>query len=285
MDHNSVLRPLYRLEKKGMKLTILPADRKGRISLTELEAAIRPETKVIVCTHASNLTGNLNDIHAIGAIAQKHQKLFIVDAAQTAGVFPISMKKDHIDILCFSGHKGLMGPQGTGAICVRPGVSVEPLKVGGSGVLTFQREHPQDMPETLEAGTLNSHGIAGLGAAISWITEIGTEQIRKREQQLMWRFYDQVKEIPGVTLYGDFSREERSPVVTLNIAEMDSAEVAMVLDEEYGISVRAGGHCAPLMHKALGTEKTGAVRFSFSYFNTEEEVDTAAGAVKELAAE
>ena len=125
MDHNSVLRPLYRLEKKGMKLTILPADRKGRISLTELEAAIRPETKVIVCTHASNLTGNLNDIHAIGAIAQKHQKLFIVDAAQTAGVFPISMKKDHIDILCFSGHKGLMGPQGTGAICVRPGVSVE----------------------------------------------------------------------------------------------------------------------------------------------------------------
>lgn len=268
-----------------MKLTILPADRKGRISLTELEAAIRPETKVIVCTHASNLTGNLNDIHAIGAIAQKHQKLFIVDAAQTAGVFPISMKKDHIDILCFSGHKGLMGPQGTGAICVRPGVSVEPLKVGGSGVLTFQREHPQDMPETLEAGTLNSHGIAGLGAAISWITEIGTEQIRKREQQLMWRFYGQVKEIPGVTLYGDFSREERSPVVTLNIAGMDSAEVAMVLDEEYGISVRAGGHCAPLMHKALGTEKTGAVRFSFSYFNTEEEVDTAAGAVKELAAE
>ena len=190
------------------------------------------------------------------------------------------MKKDHIDILCFSGHKGLMGPQGTGAICVRPGVSVEPLKVGGSGVLTFQREHPQDMPEALEAGTLNSHGIA-----ISWITEIGTEQIRKREQQLMWRFYDQVKEIPGVTLYGDFSREERSPVVTLNIAEMDSAEVAMVLDEEYGISVRAGGHCLPLMHKALGTEKTGAVRFSFSYFNTEEEVDTAVGAVKELAAE
>ena len=245
-----------------------------------------PQVKlVIVCTHASNLTGNLNDIHAIGEIAQKHQKLFIVDAAQTAGVFPISMKKDHIDILCFSGHKGLMGPQGTGAICVRPGVAVEPLKVGGSGVLTFQREHPQDMPETLEAGTLNSHGIAGLGAAISWITEIGTEQIRKREQQLMWRFYDQVKEIPGVTLYGDFSREERSPVVTLNIAEMDSAEVAMVLDEEYGISVRAGGHCAPLMHKALGTEKTGAVRFSFSYFNTEEEVDTAVGAVKELAAE
>ena len=245
MDHNSVLRPLYRLEKNGMKLTILPADRKGRISLTELEAAIRPETKVIVCTHASNLTGNLNDIHAIGEIA----------------------------------------PQGTGAICVRPGVAVEPLKVGGSGVLTFQREHPQDMPEALEAGTLNSHGIAGLGAAISWIRETGTEQIRKREQQLMWRFYDQVKEIPGVTLYGDFSGEERSPVVTLNIAGMDSAEVAMILDEEYGISVRAGGHCAPLMHKALGTKKTGAVRFSFSYFNTEEEVDTAAGAVKELAEE
>ena len=285
MDHNSVLRPLYALEKKGLELTVLPADRKGRISLTDMEAAIRPETKVIVCTHASNLTGNRNDIHAIGEIAKKHDILFIADAAQTAGVFPISMKKDHIDILCFSGHKGLMGPQGTGAICVRPGVHVEPLKVGGSGILTFQKEHPGDMPEALEAGTLNSHGIAGLRAALEWIQETGVNQIREKEQMLMWRFYDQVKKIPGVTVYGDFSQKDRSPVVTLNIGDEGSGEVGMALGEEYGISVRSGGHCAPLMHKALGTEKTGAVRFSFSYFNTEEEIDMAAMAVRKLASE
>lgn len=285
MDHNSVLRPLYALEKKGLELTVLPADRKGRISLTDMEAAIRPETKVIVCTHASNLTGNRNDIHAIGEIAKKHDILFIADAAQTAGVFPISMKKDQIDILCFSGHKGLMGPQGTGVICVRPGVKVEPLKVGGSGILTFQKEHPSDMPEALEAGTLNSHGIAGLRAALGWIQETGIDRIRQREQDLMMRFYEQVKTISGVTVYGDFSQKDRSPVVTLNIMGMGSSELSMILGEDYGISTRSGGHCAPLMHRALGTEKIGAVRFSFSCFNTEEEVDEAARAVKEIAEE
>lgn len=285
MDHNSVLRPLYALEKKGLELTVLPADRKGRISLTDMEAAIRPETKVIVCTHASNLTGNRNDIHAIGEIAKKHDILFIADAAQTAGVFPISMKKDQIDILCFSGHKGLMGPQGTGVICVRPGVKVEPLKVGGSGILTFQKEHPSDMPEALEAGTLNSHGIAGLRAALGWIQETGIDRIRQREQDLMMRFYEQVKTISGVTVYGDFSQKDRSPVVTLNIMGMGSSELSMILGEDYGISTRSGAHCAPLMHQALGTEKTGAVRFSFSCFNTEEEVDEAARAVKEIAEE
>ena len=285
MDHNSVLRPLYALEKKGLELTVLPADRKGRISLTDMEAAIRPETKVIVCTHASNLTRNRNDIHAIGEIAKKHDILFIADAAQTAGVFPISMKKDQIDILCFSGHKGLMGPQGTGVICVRPGVKVEPLKVGGSGILTFQKEHPSDMPEALEAGTLNSHGIAGLRAALGWIQETGIDRIRQREQELMMRFYDQVKTISGVTVYGDFSQKDRSPVVTLNIRDMGSSELSMILEEDYGISTRSGGHCAPLMHRALGTEKTGAVRFSFSCFNTEEEADEAARAVKEIAEE
>ena len=239
----------------------------------------------IVCTHASNLTGNRNDIHAIGEIAKKHDILFIADAAQTAGVFPISMKKDQIDILCFSGHKGLMGPQGTGVICVRPGVKVEPLKVGGSGILTFQKEHPSDMPEALEAGTLNSHGIAGLRAALGWIQETGIDRIRQREQDLMMRFYEQVKKISGVTVYGDFSQKDRSPVVTLNIRDMGSSELSMILDEDYGISTRSGGHCAPLMHRALGTEKTGAVRFSFSCFNTEEEADEAARAVKEIAGE
>ena len=284
MEHNSVLRPLYVLEEKGADLTILPADRKGRISLKELEDSIKPDTHAIVCTHASNLTGNINDIHAIGRIAKKHKILFIVDASQTAGVFPVSMKKDGIDILCFSGHKGLLGPQGTGAICVHPGIRVEPLKSGGSGILTFQKEHPREMPEALEAGTLNSHGIAGLNAALGWLEKTGIHKIREREEMLMWRFYDLVKEIPGVTIYGDFDRKERSPVVALNLSGMGSSEVSMILDEDFGISTRSGGHCAPLMHKALGTEKMGAVRFSFSWFNKEEEIDMAAEAIRKILA-
>lgn len=284
MEHNSVLRPLYVLEEKGADLTILPADRKGRISLKELEDSIKPDTHAIVCTHASNLTGNINDIHAIGRIAKKHKILFIVDASQTAGVFPVSMKKDGIDILCFSGHKGLLGPQGTGAICVRPGIRVEPLKSGGSGILTFQKEHPREMPEALEAGTLNGHGIAGLNAALGWLEKTGIHKIREREEMLMWRFYDLVKEIPGVTIYGDFDRKERSPVVALNLSGMGSSEVSMILDEDFGISTRSGGHCAPLMHKALGTEKMGAVRFSFSWFNKEEEIDMAAEAIRKILA-
>ena len=194
------------------------------------------------------------------------------------------MKKDGIDILCFSGHKGLLGPQGTGAICVRPGIRVEPLKSGGSGILTFQKEHPREMPEALEAGTLNGHGIAGLNAALGWLEKTGIHKIREREEMLMWRFYDLVKEIPGVTIYGDFDRKERSPVVALNLSGMGSSEVSMILDEDFGISTRSGGHCAPLMHKALGTEKMGAVRFSFSWFNKEEEIDMAAEAIRKILA-
>lgn len=185
----------------------------------------------------------------------------------------------------FFGAQRSYGTTGNRSDLCSPRGSCRTPKVGGSGILTFQKEHPGDMPEALEAGTLNSHGIAGLRAALEWIQETGVNQIREKEQMLMWRFYDQVKKIPGVTVYGDFSQKDRSPVVTLNIGDEGSGEVGMALGEEYGISVRSGGHCAPLMHKALGTEKTGAVRFSFSYFNTEEEIDMAAMAVRKLASE
>ena len=282
MDHNSVLRPLYTLEKKGLELTVLPADRKGRISLTDMEAAIRSETKVIVCTHASNLTGNRNDIHAIGEIAKKHDILFIADAAQTAGVFPISMKRDQIDILCFSGHKGLMGPQGTGGIYVREGLEIRPLKVGGSGVHSYDREHPKEMPTALEAGTLNGTGIAGLFSSLDFILDTGVETIHKKEMKLAKRFFDGIKDLPEVIVYGDWQNSERTAIVSVNLGTEESGQVSDWLWEDYGIAVRAGAHCAPLMHKALGTEKQGAVRFSFSYFNTEEEVDTAIQALKEI---
>ncbi len=285
LEHNSVLRPLYEMEKKGVALTIIKADKKGRFSLEEMEAAIRPETKMIVCTNGSNLTGNYVDIGKVGEMAHRHDVLFVVDASQTAGVFPIDVRNMQVDVLCFTGHKGLLGPQGTGGMYVREGLAIRPLKSGGSGVQTYSKTHPREMPTALEAGTLNGHGIAGLRAAVEYIEKTGLDNIRAKEQELMWRFYEGVKEIPGVTVYGDFHSRERCAIVSLNIGDYDSSEVSDALLTEYGISTRPGGHCAPLMHEALGTVEQGAVRFSFAHSNTEEEVDIAINAVRELATE
>ena len=282
LEHNSVLRPLYEMEKKGVELTVIPSDEKGRIDVQDFEREIRGNTRMIVCTHGSNLTGNLVDIAAVGETARRHRVLFCVDASQTAGVFPIDVQEMKIDILCFTGHKSLLGPQGTGGLYVREGVEVRPLKSGGSGVQTYRKEHPPEMPTALEAGTLNGHGIAGLNAAVAYIQETGMDVIRKREQELMRRFYDGVKEIPGIKIYGDFSVRERCPIVALNLGNFDSSEVSDELFMTYGIATRPGAHCAPLMHKALGTVEQGAVRFSFSHYNTEEEIDAAAAALREL---
>lgn len=283
MEHNSVLRPLYEREAVGVELTILKCDTYGNISYEEIEAAIRENTKAIVCTHGSNLTGNLTDIGRIGAIAKKHGILLIADASQTAGLIPIDVQEMQIDVLCFTGHKGLYGPQGTGGIYVRPGVEIKPLKRGGSGIETYNKNHPAQMPTALEAGTLNSHGIAGLNAALTYIEETGVEHICQLALERMWQFYEGVCDIPGVTVYGDFSGKERVPIVSLNIEDFDSAEVSDELLTEYGIATRAGGHCAPLMHEALGNVEQGAVRFSFSHFNTQEEVEKAISAIRELA--
>lgn len=283
LEHNSVLRPLYEREAAGVELTILKCDTYGNISYEEIEAAIRENTKAIVCTHGSNLTGNLTDIGRIGAIAKKHGILLIADASQTAGLIPIDVQEMQIDVLCFTGHKGLYGPQGTGGIYVRPGVEIKPLKRGGSGIETYNKNHPAQMPTALEAGTLNSHGIAGLNAALTYIEETGVEHICRLALERMWQFYEGVCDIPGVTVYGDFSEKERVPIVSLNIEDFDSAEVSDELLTEYGIATRAGGHCAPLMHEALGNVEQGAVRFSFSHFNTQEEVEKAISAIRELA--
>lgn len=283
LEHNSVLRPLYEMQEQGVELTVIESDKRGRICYEDFEKAIRPETKVIVCTNGSNLTGNRVDLERVGKIAADHGIRFIVDASQTAGVFEIDVQKMHIDILCFTGHKGLLGPQGTGGIYVREGIELRPLKSGGSGVDTYNTHHPAEMPTALEAGTLNGHGIAGLGAGVKYIMDTGMEHIRETEQHYMWKFYNGVKDIPGVKIYGDFETEDRCPIVTLNIADYDSSEVSDELLMTYGISTRPGAHCAPLMHKALGTVDQGAVRFSFSHFNTEEEIDAAIAAIRELA--
>ncbi len=285
LEHNSVLRPLYEMEDQGVELTILPADSIGNLCYEDFEKEIRFNTKAIVTTHGSNLTGNLLDIQRIGDIAKKHHLLYLVDASQTSGVFPIDVKQMHIDILCFTGHKGLLGPQGTGGLYVREGLEIRPLLSGGSGVQTYLRQHPPQMPTALEAGTLNGHGIAGLGAAVRCIQETGLDAIRHTEQELMRAFYTQVREIPGITVYGDFSSMNRCPIVTLNIRDYDSGEVSDALSSEYGIATRPGAHCAPLMHKALGTVEQGAVRFSFSHYNTMEEINIAVSALRELAQE
>ena len=285
LEHNSVLRPLYEMEERGVELSFVKSDKNGIICYEDFEKEIKSNTKAIICTHGSNLTGNLIDIKKVGIIAKAHNLLFVVDASQTAGVFPIDVQDMNIDILCFTGHKGLLAPQGTGGMYVREGLQVRPLLSGGSGVQTYRKKHPEQMPTALEAGTLNAHGIIGLNAAITYIQNTGMENIREKEQELMWEFYSQVKEIPGVTVYGDFSTKERCAIVTLNIRDYDSSEVSDALVMDYEISTRPGAHCAPLMHHALGTVEQGAVRFSFSHFNTMEEVYTAVNAIKELASE
>ncbi len=297
LEHNSVLRPLYERQENGTELTIVGCDEKGVLDYEELERSIRPDTRAVICTHGSNLTGNLVDLQKVSAAAKRKNALLIVDASQTAGVFPIDVQQLQIDVLCFTGHKSLLGPQGTGGLYVKPGLEIEPLTRGGSGIETYNPHHPKEMPTALEAGTINGHGIAGLNAALKYLEKTGIENIRKKEQDLMWQFYEGIREIPGVRIYGDFSGarhmaersggsfsgKERCPIVTFNLGEYDSGEVSDALLTDYGIATRSGGHCAPLMHEALGTREQGSVRFSFSHYNTEEEVTFAVNAIRKLA--
>lgn len=282
LEHNSVLRPLYHLEEQGASLTFLSANKKGCIDYDDFKRSIKPNTKAIVCTHASNLTGNVLDIERIGRIAKAHNLLFIVDASQSAGCIEINMETMNIDILCFTGHKSLLGPQGTGGLCIHESVEIRPFKRGGSGIHSYEKGQPQAYPSRLEAGTLNSHGIAGLCAAINYINTITIPVIAKKEQELLWHFYKGICNIPEIHIYGDFDTKERAAILSLNIEGYDSGTVSDVLSQEYDIATRPGAHCAPRMHQALGTTETGAVRFSFSSFNTMEEVETAIQALKEL---
>lgn len=282
LEHNSVLRPLYDLESRGLLLDFVRADRRGKVDYRDFERLIRKETRAIVCTHASNLTGNMLELERISGIAHRAGALLVVDASQSAGALPVDMEKQGIDILCFTGHKSMLGPQGTGGLCLRSGVELRPFKRGGTGVHSYLREQPSDYPTRLEAGTLNGHGIAGLLAAVNFIDRMGLDKIEEKESRLLRRFCEAVREIPGVTLYGDFEGR-RAAIAALNIRDYSSAEISDCLAQDYGIATRPGAHCAPRMHEALGTEEQGAVRFSFSIFNTEDEVESAIRAVRELA--
>ena len=284
-SHNSVLRPLFRAQDAGeIDLSIVPIGADGSLDYDAFDAAFRENTRIAVVTHASNLTGDVYDIARMAEIAHAHGALLVVDAAQTAGVVPIDMAAQGLDVVCFTGHKSLYGPQGTGGLCVAEDVDIAAFKVGGSGTHSYDREHPSFMPEHLEAGTLNAHGVAGLLAGVTYIEGKGVDVIRAETQALATRFEDAVRAMPGVRVYGG-GGIDRTGIVALNVADVDSATVADLLNAEYGICTRAGAHCAPLMHEAIGTDAQGAVRFSFSHFNTEEEIDTAIAAMQEIVSE
>ena len=285
LEHNSVLRPLYLMAERGVQLSLLPADAKGNIATVAIAAAIRENTRAVVLSHASNVLGNIRDIEPIAAVCRERGILFILDAAQTAGLLPINMAQSGISAVCCSGHKSLLGPQGTGVLCLAAGVQPAPLKVGGSGVDSFSRRMPDALPAALEAGTLNTHGLAGLCAACDYLEHYGVARIFAESSRLANKFIAEVQDIAEIIVYGDMAARVRTPVVALNIASCDSAEVADELFERFGIATRAGAHCAPGVHRLYGTERQGMVRFSFSHFNTDCEVDQAISALKVMAEE
>lgn len=285
LEHNSVLRPLNRLAvEQDVTVEHAGCDANGVLDYDELEQLVTPDTRAVVVTHASNVTGNSVDIARVAAMAHAAGALVIVDASQSAGTAHIDMQTMGLDIVCFTGHKGLMGPQGTGGLAVAEGVDVAPWAMGGTGVHSFDPLQPLEWPTRLEAGTLNGHGIAGLSAGLDFIeAQGGVEAIAAHERSLAERFLAGVREIPGIALYGAFDQPARSAIVSLNVGDIDSAEISDALMQGWGIATRPGAHCAPLMHRALGTERQGIVRFSFGYFNTDEEVDTAIDALRDLA--
>lgn len=285
LEHNSVLRPLNRLAaEQGVTVEHAGCDASGVLDYDELERLVTPGTCAVVVTHASNVTGNAVDIARVAAMAHAAGALVIVDASQSAGTAHIDMQGMGLDVVCFTGHKGLMGPQGTGGLAVADSVDVAPWAMGGTGVHSFDALQPLEWPTRLEAGTLNGHGIAGLSAGLDFIeAQGGVEAIAAHERALADRFLAGVREIPGIKLYGAFDQPARSAIVSLNVGDIDSAEISDALMQGWGIATRPGAHCAPLMHRALGTERQGIVRFSFGYFNTDEEVDTAIDALRDLA--
>lgn len=286
MEHNSVLRPLYLKEAKGTTISYIDIKKDKRIrailDLDSLEDLLKENTRAIVISHVSNLSGNITDLRRISTFAKAHGLILIVDSAQSAGLLDIDVEKYGIDVLCFTGHKSLFAIQGIGGIYVREGLNPRPIKVGGSGINSFDKIHPTKMPEALEAGTINAYGILSLNAGLDFINEIGLNKIRDKEKELLSYFTKRLKEVPQIIIYGDDDLEKRAGIVSISSKKLSSDIISKLLAEKYDISTRAGAHCAPLAHKALGTETDGIVRFSFSYFNEKEEIDQTIAALKEI---
>lgn len=287
MEHNSVLRPLKKLEKDGLiDLTIVYGNEQGIIDPDQIKEAIRDNTGLVVTTQMSNMMGAIVDVRTIGHMIKEVNEdiIYIVDAAQSLGVLDVDVADMKIDILCFPGHKGLLAPMGTGGLYVRDGLVLETIREGGTGSFSSDPNQPTIYPDALESGTPNGPGIIAMGAGIDFINEVGREKIHDHEMKLKDIFIQELRDVDRLRLYGPLD-ERQGAVVSLNIEGMDSSEVGYALNEDYKIFIRPGLHCAPLAHETLGTTNVGAVRFSFGYFNTEDEVIEAARAIKEIAKE
>jgi cysteine desulfurase/selenocysteine lyase len=285
MEHNSVMRPLRALEEQGVELTVVGCSAEGFLNPQDLGNAIKPNTRLIILTHASNVVGTLLPVAEIGAIARRHNVIFCVDAAQTAGAFPIDIKVMNIDLLAFSGHKLLFGPPGTGGLCVAKGVEdvLKPLMRGGTGSRSESEHQPSFLPDKYESGTPNTVGLAGLAAGVQFILSQGITNLRIREENLTRRIIEGIQAIPKVILYGSGDTRQQVAVVSFNIAGLSSSEVALQLDEDYNIMCRPGLQCAPLAHKTLGTFPLGTVRISPGYFTTEDSIKTVLEAIAKIA--
>ncbi|MBE6008788.1 MAG: aminotransferase class V-fold PLP-dependent enzyme [Lachnospiraceae bacterium] len=284
MEHNAVMRPLTQLLSEGISFDRMPCNEEGELITDEIEKLIMPETKAVVMTHASNVCGTVMPVKEVGAICKKHGLIFVLDAAQSAGVFKIDMEDMNIDVLCFTGHKGLLGPQGTGGFIVRDEIAekMTALISGGTGSISHTEEVPEFLPDKFEHGTMNLPGIMGLHAALTYLEEKGIENIHKREMELTERFIKGIEGLENIKIAGKKGIEGRTSVVSVTTKNMDNAQAAFILEDEFDIQTRVGLHCAPNAHKTLGTYPAGTIRFSFGQFNTEEEVDHAIKALKEI---
>jgi len=278
MEHNSVMRPLRDLEKRGIELTVVPCFEDGTLNPGEVEKEIKTNTRMIVLNHASNVTGTLLPIREVGRISREYDLLFLVDAAQTAGAYPIDVERDNIDLLAFTGHKSLYGPQGTGGLVIGERIQekeMNPLKQGGTGSRSEFEEQPDFLPDRFESGTPNSVGIAGLLAGIRFVLDQGVEKIHQYEISLIEKLMRGLREFPKIRFYGPGNGSERISTVSFNIEGLSPSDVALRLEKEFGILCRSGLHCAPSAHRTIGTFPEGTVRFGLSYFNSEEHVDQA----------
>lgn len=283
MEHNSLARPLHLMERRGVEVTWLEADREGFVTAAQIAAALRPGTRLVALSHCSNVTGSVQPLAEIGAVVRRSGALFLVDAAQSAGVLPIDMEALGIDLLAAPGHKGLFGPQGTGVLALAEGVTPAPLVVGGTGGHSGELEQPQPLPERYESGTPNTPGIAGLKAGVEFVLATGVEKIGARERELVARVRDGLRSVPGATLYGPSDGERQGGAVSFILNGRDPGEVSFRLDQEYDISVRAGLHCAPLAHRTIGTYPAGTIRVSPGYFTSDADVDLFLGALRAIA--
>ncbi|MDP4181759.1 MAG: aminotransferase class V-fold PLP-dependent enzyme [Bacillota bacterium] len=283
MEHNSVIRPIKTLERdRGIEISIIPCNDFGEIDVNDIKKQIKTNTKLIISTFSSNVNGIVMPVTEIGNLARENGLVFLLDASQGAGSFEIDVEKMRIDIMAFPGHKGLMGPQGTGGLYINEELSLLPVLYGGTGSHSEIIYQPEMMPDKMESGTLNTPGIIGLGAGIDYIKSIGIGNVKKKKYELVERLHTGIEELKGIKLYSKNSIDMNSGIVAMNFDDIDSTEISYVLDKVYGIATRAGLHCSLLAHQTFGTVKSGIVRFSVGIFNTNDEIDATINALKEI---